>query len=101
MQLTTIDLTAHAIERFRDRVRPGLDLDAAADELARLATIAEVTPVRPDWLKGFALLYLVAGDVALPLEPAHNDPERLIATTTLVRSCRPRRRPRPECQAAA
>jgi hypothetical protein len=33
--VTTIDLTAHAIQRFRDRVRPALDLDVAADELAR------------------------------------------------------------------
>jgi hypothetical protein len=68
--LTTIDLTAHAIQRFRDRVRPALDLDAAADELARLAGQAELTPCRPPWLQGFAHLYLVAGDVALPLEPA-------------------------------
>jgi hypothetical protein len=27
--VTTIDLTPHAIQRFRDRVRPALDLDAA------------------------------------------------------------------------
>jgi hypothetical protein len=87
-QTLTIDLTAHAIERFRDRVRPGLDLDAAADELARLAGVAEVTPLRPEWLNGFALLYLVVGDVALPLEPSHDDPERLTATTCLVRGYR-------------
>jgi hypothetical protein len=63
--LTTIDLTAHAIQRFRDRVRPALDLDAAAEELARLAGQAELTPCRPPWLQGFAHLYLVLGDVAL------------------------------------
>ena len=63
--VTTIDITAHAIQRFRDRVRPGLDLDAAADELARLVGHAELTPCRPEWLHGFAYLYLVAGDVAL------------------------------------
>ena len=40
----TIDLTAHAIRRFRDRVRPALDLDCAADELARLVGQAELTP---------------------------------------------------------
>jgi hypothetical protein len=67
--LTTIDLTAHAIQRFRDRVRP-LELDAAAEELARLVGHAELTPCRPPWLQGVAHLYLVAGDVALPLEPA-------------------------------
>jgi hypothetical protein len=92
--VTTIDLTDHAIQRFRDRVRPGLDLDAAADELARLVGHAELTPCRPDWLHGFAYLYLVAGDVALPLEPALDDPERLVATTCLVRNGHPRRRRR-------
>jgi hypothetical protein len=92
--VTTIDLTAHAILRFRDRVRPALDLDAAADELARLAGQAELTPCRPEWLQGFAHLYLVAGDVALPLEPALGDPERLVATTCLVRNGHPRRRRR-------
>jgi hypothetical protein len=92
--VTTIDLTAHAIQRFRDRVRPALDLDAAADELARLAGQAELTPCRPEWLQGFAHLYLVAGDVALPLEPALGDPERLVATTCLVRNGHPRRRRR-------
>lgn len=91
---TTIDLTAHAIERFRDRVRPGIELDAAADELARLVGHAELTPQRPEWLTGFALLYLVAGDVALPLEPALGNPERLVATTCLVRNGGPRRRRR-------
>jgi hypothetical protein len=90
----TIDLTAHAIQRFRDRVRPALDLDGAADELANLICQAEVTPQRPQWLHGFALLYLVVGDVALPLEPALNDPERLVATTCLVRNGHPRRRRR-------
>jgi hypothetical protein len=93
--VTTIDLTAHAIKRFRDRVRPALHLDAAADELARLAGQAELTPRRPPWLQGFAHLYLVLGDVALPLEPAFGDPERLVATTCLVRNGHPRhRRPR-------
>ena len=90
----TIDLTAHAIERFRDRVRPALDLDAAAEELARLAGQAELTACRPPWLHGFAHLYLVAGDVALPLEPAPGDPERLVATTCMVRNGHPRRRRR-------
>jgi hypothetical protein len=32
------------------------------------------------------------GDVALPLEPAFGDPERLVATTYLVRNGHPRRR---------
>jgi hypothetical protein len=92
--LATIDLTAHAIERFRDRVRPGIDLDVAADELANLVCYGELTPVRSPWLAGFALLYLVAGDVALPLEPALGDPERLVATTCLVLNGQPRRRRR-------
>ena len=94
----TIDLTAHAIQRFRDRVRPALDFDAAAEELANLVGHGELTPVRPPWLTGFALLYLVAGDVALPLEPALGDPERLVATTCLVRNGHPRRRRRGSCR---
>jgi hypothetical protein len=90
----TIDLTAHAIRRFRDRVRPGLDLDCAADELARLVGHAELTPLAPTWVHGFAHLYLVAGDVVITLDPAFGDPERLVATTCLVRGGQPRRRRR-------
>jgi hypothetical protein len=90
----TIDLTAHAIRRFRDRVRPALDLDCAADELARLIGQAELTPEAPAWVEGFAYLYLVVGDVVLTLDPAFGDPERLVATTCLVRNGHPRRRRR-------
>lgn len=90
----TIDLTAHAIRRFRDRVRPALDFDCAADELARLVGQAELTPLAPDWGRGVAHLYLVAGDVVLTLDPALCDPERLVATTCLVRGGHPRRRRR-------
>ena len=90
--VTTIDLTAHAVRRFRDRVRPALDLDCAADELARLVGQAELTPEPPAWVEGFAYLYLVVGDVVLTLDPALSDPERLVATTCLVRNGHPRRR---------
>jgi hypothetical protein len=90
---TTIDLTEHAIERFRERVRPAIDFDAAADELAQIAARGELTAVAPAWLRARALVYLVLGDVVLPLEPDRREPDRLVAVTCLVRgSLSPRAR---------
>jgi hypothetical protein len=55
-----IELTSHAVERFRERVRPGLDLTAAEDQLATLleafgrwsirpSSLQRSTPRRPGW----------------------------------------------------
>lgn len=69
MEPTTleIDLSPHAISRYAERVRPALDLDAAADELAHLATFAELSERPPAWLAARqhdeAPLYLLLGDV--------------------------------------
>ena len=45
----TIHLTSHAIERYRDRVRPGLSFEAAELELARVAASGEITTQAPAW----------------------------------------------------
>ena len=85
----TIELSRHAVERFRERVRPGLDVDAASDELARLAAIGEIHEEAPEWLasrqRQVASLYLVAGDVVLPLQFRMGEDDCYGAMTCLVR----------------
>src|SRR4051812_25655150 len=71
METFTIEITLHAVERFRERVRPALPLDAAEDELALLLTFAEVTAEAPAWMahttREATHAYAVIGDVVLPL----------------------------------
>lgn len=82
----TIIFTTHAIERFRDRVRPGLSFADAEVELARLAPAGQVVSESPDWharrAAQRALCYLVIGDLVLPLKAAHQ-PGRYVATTCI------------------
>lgn len=83
----TIELTAHAVERFHERVRPGLTLAGAEEELARLVLAGEVTAVPPAWhVAGCAQLapwYLAVADILLPLKPHWSEPGVLVATTCL------------------
>jgi hypothetical protein len=85
----TVELTAHAVERYNHRVRPGLSLEAAADELAQIALVGEITSDPPAWhlrsCAQIAPLYLCIGDVLLPLTPGRGEPEVLVATTCLAR----------------
>jgi hypothetical protein len=82
-----LGLTRHAVERFQERVRPGLDLEAAQQGLARLVGLGEISDRAPAWLAcrmhKRSALYLVVGDVVLPL--ARGNGGRLIALTCLVR----------------
>ena len=61
----------------------------AEEELARLTLVAEVTPEPPEWhlisCAQVAALYLVAGDVVLPLRRHVTEPDVLVATTCLAR----------------
>lgn len=68
----TIEVSEHAIERFQQRCRPGLDLLGAAAELRRLVeAVGAVVAERPVWMNGVAekpTAYLMLGpDVALPV----------------------------------
>jgi hypothetical protein len=84
-----IHLSEHAVQRFHERVRPGLDRIAAEDALARLALHGTIDTEPPDWLarhqRQHAACYLVAGDVVLPLDPCRRDPAVLVALTCLAR----------------
>jgi len=77
----TIQITAHAIERFRERVRPGLTFEAAETELARISLAGEVTERAPAWhlrtCAQVAPLYLVVADVLMPLIPHRSEPDCL------------------------
>jgi hypothetical protein len=87
----TIHLTSHAIERYRDRVRPGLSFEAAELELARVAASGEITTHAPAWhlrtCAQEAPYYLVIADVLLPLRPHHSEIDVLVATTCLAQGC--------------
>lgn len=43
-----LGISDHAVERFRERVRPALDLDDARRELLRLTQVAEII-APPEW----------------------------------------------------
>src|SRR4051794_29245874 len=89
MSTFTIHLSEHAVERFRQRVRPALDRNRAEDELARLALFGDVVAQPPAWhaaaTADIAPWYLVIADCLLPLRPHVRDPDVLVATTCLAR----------------
>jgi hypothetical protein len=78
----------HAVTRFNEQVRPGLATGHAGDELDRLLDIADYTFEPPRWVSlrscSRAPVYAVIGDVALPLQIAHNG-TKLVAVTCLTR----------------
>jgi hypothetical protein len=77
-------VSVHAAEQYRDRVKPGLDPDAARAELERLREISVISTVAPEWLHAAkpAPDYLLLGtDVVLPVLP-HGD--GWIATTCVT-----------------
>jgi hypothetical protein len=79
-------ISEHAVEQYRHRVKPGLDLDAARAELTRLVAVGEITPVEPAWVRAArpAPFYLVLGDaLALPLKPQAGG---WIATTCVTKT---------------
>lgn len=89
MSLLEIHLSSHAIERFHQRVRPGLDLDSAGDELSRLVAIGELSDTAPPWhahrQAQEAHAYLIVADLVLPLQPAQDDPSALVAVSCIPR----------------
>ena len=91
MAFLEIRLTQHAIERFHERVRPGLAMAAAEEELARLVSIADVVTEPPPWhgerQRRTAPAYLVIGDLVLPAEWLVGEPDVLVAVTCIARGC--------------
>jgi hypothetical protein len=68
----TVALSAHATWQYQQRVKPGLDLQAARDELERLRPLGEITTLAPDWVNAArpAPYYLLLSDaIVLPLAP--------------------------------
>jgi hypothetical protein len=99
--VVAITLSRHAVQRYQERVRPGLDAARAEEDLQRLVAAADVQPLAPMWCRSvqLALCYAVIGDVCLPLERDRRSIGRLIATTCLTpgwkrksRGSRPKRR---------
>lgn len=83
-----VRFAAHAIERYRDRLRPALSIEMATAELEQLSVHSVLCPEGPDWMneerKDADALFLEIGDAAFPLV-ASDDGESLVAKTCLVR----------------
>lgn len=88
MTVESIILSKHAVERFQERVRPGLTVEAAEEELARLVLFADVVEQAPAWHVNRAAqeapAYLLIADVILPLKPTGG--ATFVATTCLPRA---------------
>lgn len=84
-----VALSHHAVERYQERVRPGLEAKLARADLQRLMSAGEITSCPPAWLQSrerqSAAFYLTIGDVVLPLDPCRRNRERLVALTCIVR----------------
>jgi hypothetical protein len=82
-------LTTHAIARFRERVRPALAWEQAEAEFRAVLSLAEEAPHPPAWLAGrerqSADMYLVLGDLVMPLARSAVTPGRWLVTTCLAR----------------
>ena len=75
----------HAVQRYRERLRPGLDDAHARDELARLTSVGQVTTNPPGWAQtAHGGPFLTIGpDVCVPL--IRKGPHRFVAATVLTR----------------
>ncbi len=78
----------HAIERYRDRLRPALSIENATAELEAVSAFSVLTPRGPAWMsedrKEDGVLFLEIGDAAFPLVP-DDDGGSLVAKTCLVK----------------
>lgn len=90
IDIEAIELTRHAIERYQQRLRPGLSYEHAVADLARLLSHGELVDTAPPWCRtpdaGGRSLHFVIGDVALPLVPHELEPHVGVATTCLARN---------------
>ena len=86
-------VSAHAVEQYRVRVKPGLEPDAARAELEQLCTLGRIHTDAPGWVNPArpAAYYLLLGDlIVLPLAP---QVDGWVATTCVAqRTLTPTRR---------
>jgi hypothetical protein len=78
-------LSAHAVEQYQQRVKPGLGPTAARFELEQLRPVGRISRQAPGWVNAArpALYYLLLGDaVVLALAPQGED--RWVATTCVT-----------------
>lgn len=83
-----LSVTAHAADRYVERVKSHLSRREATRELLRLADAGSWEQERPEWLKpseARADAYLLIADgIALPL--FQTGPDRYAVTTVLIRA---------------
>ena len=88
-----VRISDHAVEQYQQRIKPGLDLDAAQAELEQLRAVAQINASAPGWVNAVrqAPCYLLIGDaIVLPVLP---DRDGWVATTCLIdRTITPARR---------
>ena len=88
-----VRISDHAVEQYRQRIKPGFDLDAAQAELEQLRAVAQIAASAPEWVNAVrqAPCYLLIGD-AIVL-PVLRDRNGWVATTCLIdRTITPARR---------
>ena len=91
-----INFAEHAVRRFIERLRPGIESEAAYSELCHLLASSRVVRQPPGWLATESAppadrWLLIGDDLALPLR--RNRAGELLAVTTLARgSISPTRR---------
>lgn len=83
-----IQFKPHAVERYRDHLRPALSVKDAEVDLQRIAAHARISWRAPRWLGGSSrqdvTMFLTVADAAFPLAPSE-DGTCLIALTCRVR----------------
>jgi len=88
-----VAVSAHAVEQYRDRVKPGLDSDGARAELEQLCALGLIQGDAPGWVNPArpAAYYLLLGDqIVLPLA---RQADNWVATTCVAqRTLTPTRR---------
>jgi hypothetical protein len=81
-------VTTHAVSRFIERVRPGLNRNQAELELERILAHGELTDAPPVWLADRAgqdaTMYVSLGDIALPLAPSRERVGHWVTLTCLT-----------------
>jgi hypothetical protein len=82
-----IKFCAHSVERYRDRLRPGLTIEFAEAELQRIACHAQMSREAPEWLcseRQDAAVFLTIADATFPLVLAE-DGSFFVAVTCLTK----------------